>query len=57
VIGKAGIDNLIVIATKHKMRGLKSLRVDTGDTDLDDSLRGYIKVMTDYGEKRMVRLE
>ncbi len=57
VIRQAGIDNLVVVATRHKLRGLRSLRVDTGDPKLDEALRGYIKVTTDYRENRMVRVE
>jgi len=57
VIRQAGIDNLIVIATRHKLRGLKSFRVDTDDPKLDESLRGFIKVTTDYRETHMLRVE
>ena len=38
VIRQVGIDNIVVIATKNKMKNLKSLKVDTGDTELDLSL-------------------
>lgn len=57
VIRQVGTDNLSVIATGHKLRGLKSLRVDTGDLELDKILRGFIKVTTDYRENHMVRVE
>jgi len=57
VIREVGLDNIIVIATKHKLSSLKSLRVDTGDSRLDGELRGYRKVITDYREERMVRVE
>jgi len=56
VIKKIGIENIIVIATKHKLNELKNLRVDTGDPALDRKLRGYIRVITDYREERVVRL-
>jgi len=37
---------------------LKSLRIDTGDPDLDDMLRGHrLNVITDYGIKRMALVE
>jgi predicted polyphosphate/ATP-dependent NAD kinase len=48
VIRQVGIDNIIVIATENKMKNLKSLKVDTGDTELDAEFRGTIKVVTDY---------
>jgi predicted polyphosphate/ATP-dependent NAD kinase len=57
VIRRAGIENLTVIATKHKLRGLKSLRVDTGEKELDDQLRGYIRLRTDYKEEHMTLVE
>jgi len=57
VIRMVGRENIVVIATKHKLRGLKILRVDTGDPELDDELRGYIKVVTDYREERVAKIE
>jgi predicted polyphosphate/ATP-dependent NAD kinase len=33
------------------------LRVDTGEADVDGMLRGYIKVITDYREWRVIRIE
>ena len=56
VIQKVGGESLTVIATRHKLRGLKSLRVDTGDPTLDDELRGYMRVVVDYREERVVRV-
>jgi predicted polyphosphate/ATP-dependent NAD kinase len=57
VIKKVGKDNIIVIATENKMKNLKSLKVDTGDTELDATFRGTIEVITDYGVKQMVPIE
>jgi len=57
VIKQVGIENIMVIATKHKVNGLRCLRVDTGDPELDDKLRGYIRVVTDYRESRMMLVE
>ena len=57
VMRRVGRNNVVVVATKNKLRTLKSLRVDTGDPKLDDTLRGYIKVITDYGEEHMMRVE
>ena len=49
VIRQVGLDNIVVVATKSKLDRLKSLRVDTGDSELDKefSARG-IRVVTDY---------
>lgn len=57
VIQRVGRDNIIVVATEGKLRNLKSLKVDTGDPSVDDRLRGYIKVISDYKRERMMRVE
>jgi len=57
VIQHVGRDNIIIIATEGKLRYLKSLRVDTADPRLDDTLRGYIKVISDYKKERVMRIE
>jgi len=57
VIRQVSRNNIVVVATKNKLRGLKSLRVDTGDLKLDDALRGRIKVIVDYREEPMIRVE
>ena len=57
VIRQVGIDNIIVIATDNKMKNLKSLKVDTGDTELDAEFRGTINVVTDYKVEQKVPIE
>ncbi|MDH5462022.1 MAG: ATP-NAD kinase family protein [Candidatus Bathyarchaeota archaeon] len=57
VIREVGQDKITVIAAEGKLRSLKSLRVDTGDASLDDSLRGYIRVIADYKKEHMMRIE
>ena len=57
VIRQVGRDNIVVVAAEGKLRSLKCLRVDTGDPSLDDALRGYIKVITDYKKEHMMRVE
>jgi predicted polyphosphate/ATP-dependent NAD kinase len=56
VIRRVGRENIIVIATRHKLGGLKGLQVDTGDPALDDEFRGYIKVIADYREEHVVKI-
>jgi len=56
VIRQIGLDKIIVVATRSKLRGLKSLKVDTGDPELDKELSRYIRVITDYREEQMVRV-
>jgi predicted polyphosphate/ATP-dependent NAD kinase len=49
VIRRVGLDNIIVVATESKLRGLKALRVDTGDPNLDAAFREHkVKVVADY---------
>ncbi len=57
VIRKVGKNNIIVIATENKMKNLKHLKVDTGDTELDASFRGTINVVTDYKVEQIVPIE
>jgi predicted polyphosphate/ATP-dependent NAD kinase len=58
VIRRVGLDNIVVVATEGKLSSLKSLRVDTGDPNLDDALRSRkLKVVTDYKTEYMMRLE
>jgi predicted polyphosphate/ATP-dependent NAD kinase len=58
VIRQVGTDNIIVIATKSKLDRLESLRVDTGDLELDAEFRARgIKVIVDYKRVREIPIE
>jgi predicted polyphosphate/ATP-dependent NAD kinase len=49
VIRQVGLENLIVISTKSKLDKLKSLRVDTGDPELDCMFKAQgVRVVSDY---------
>ncbi len=49
VIRQVGPDKIVVVATKSKLDRLRSLRVDTGDLELDKELRSRgIEVVVDY---------
>lgn len=52
VISRVGVGNIEVIATKEKIHALggKPLLVDTGNTDIDKMLTGYVRVITGYNE-------
>ncbi|EJL04607.1 MULTISPECIES: ATP-NAD kinase family protein [Pseudomonas] len=54
VIRRAGRDNIIVVAPMEKLLSLEAgcLRVDTGDTEVDALLSGYLQVHT--GPERSV---
>ena len=44
-----GKDNIIVLATKTKLNSVGGpLLVDTGDVELNEELKGYYRVVTDY---------
>jgi predicted polyphosphate/ATP-dependent NAD kinase len=58
VIRRVGLDNIIVVATEGKLRSLKSLRVDTGDPNLDAAfLERKMKVVADYQTEYVIRVE
>jgi predicted polyphosphate/ATP-dependent NAD kinase len=57
VIRQVGRDNIVVIATENKMKSLKTLKVDTGDPELDAEFRGTITVVTDYKVEQNVSIE
>ncbi|MHA1768525.1 MAG: ATP-NAD kinase family protein [Candidatus Thorarchaeota archaeon] len=59
VIEAVGRDHILVICTPSKLKGIEggTLKVDTGDPRVDEMLRGYIRVITDYAEIRLVKVE
>lgn len=58
VIMQVGKQNLIVVATKDKLLSLQGpLLVDTGDTECDRYLSGYIRVITGYNEESVWKIE
>ena len=54
VLRRVGPDNLIIVATPHKLRDTPYLLVDTGDPELDKMLSGRRQVVTGY---RMAQLK
>jgi predicted polyphosphate/ATP-dependent NAD kinase len=59
IIKRVGKQHIIVAATKSKLQSSDGnlLRVDTGDAETDSMLRGYIKVVTDYKEWRLMKVQ
>ena len=58
VIKMVGLNNIFVLSTKSKLSGLKKLRIDTGDKELDDLFReNKLKVIVDYGVELLVKVE
>jgi len=56
VLRRVGKENIVVLATRDKVRELEALRVDTGDPEVDEMLRGYIRVVVDYMEEAVIRV-
>ena len=59
VIRQVGLGNIVVVATESKLRSLKgSLKVDTGDSSLDNAFRQRKqKVIADYKIEYLVPVE
>jgi predicted polyphosphate/ATP-dependent NAD kinase len=59
VIKRVGKDRIIVVATKSKLQSIEGnvLRVDTGDPEADNMLKGYMRVVTDYKEWRLMTVQ
>ncbi|UCF07278.1 MAG: NAD(+)/NADH kinase, partial [Thermoplasmata archaeon] len=57
VLRKVGTDNIRILATPHKLSQTPTLRVDTGDVELDCLLSGHVRVIIGYHEMRMVKIE
>lgn len=58
IIRRVGSKNIIVIATPSKIFSLKlqPLLVDTGDEGVNQMLRGYVRVVTGYGEEMICKV-
>src|SRR5699024_8190979 len=59
IIENVGKQNLLIIATTEKLLSVPSYRllVDTGSEYLDNFLKGYIKVTTNYNEFTLVYVD
>ncbi|MFN4133304.1 MAG: ATP-NAD kinase family protein [Candidatus Hadarchaeales archaeon] len=56
VLRAVGRANVVVVATPQKLARTPVLRVDTGDSGLDEEFRGHWKVVSGYGEFRIVKV-
>ena len=59
IIKRVGKEKLIVVATRSKLQSIQGnvLRVDTGDAEVDSVIKGYIRVVTDYREWRLMQVQ
>ena len=58
VIRRVGGDNIMIVATRNKLRTLagRPLRVDTGDVELDAELAGIRQIITGYEQRTLYRI-
>ena len=58
VIREVGLENVVVVATRSKLDSLRSLRVDTGDSELDSLFRAReLDAVVDYKILRKMLVE
>jgi len=59
IVKRIGKRRIIVAATQSKLQSIEGnvLRVDTSDAEVDKMIRGYIRVVTDYREWRLMRVQ
>jgi len=57
VLKLIGKENIIVVVTEDKISRLECLRVDTGDTETDNNLKGHIKVITGYKTETIIEIK
>ena len=48
VIELVGVENIIIISTEEKARSLQALRVDTGNSEVDNLFKGFVRVLIGY---------
>jgi len=57
ILQKIGKKNIKFIATEQKMKALDCLRIDTGDIEIDNMLKGFTKVITGYKEELIIEIK
>ncbi|MBN1835237.1 MAG: ATP-NAD kinase family protein [Spirochaetales bacterium] len=55
VLRRVGREGILVVATSDKLTRLEALRVDTGDSALDQALSGYVEVVV--GTRETMKME
>jgi predicted polyphosphate/ATP-dependent NAD kinase len=56
VIRQVGTNNIMVVGTRDKVGQLECLRVDSGDLELDEMFKGYVRVAVGYGEAMLMEV-
>jgi predicted polyphosphate/ATP-dependent NAD kinase len=58
VLRMVGHDNILGVATPSKLIGLDAVRIDTGDSSLDDAFQNkrFIKILQGFRTTRLIRV-
>lgn len=54
VVNAVGISNMIIVSTPTKLRDTQVLKVDSGNPELDEKLKGKTKVIIGYRRRKLV---
>jgi len=57
VLRRVGCNNITIVANRDKLLTLPCLHVDTGDSDLDEELAGYMDVIVGQSHRKLMRVE
>lgn len=59
VLKRIGPENIIIVSTKYKLQNINNhvLKIDTRDHELDKMLTGLYKIIIDYDELRICKVE
>lgn len=59
VLRKVGPENIIIVSTKFKLQNIPNqvVRLDTRDVELDKKMKGFYKVIVDYDEIKICKVE
>jgi len=57
VLSRVSKEDLIILSTKYKLSMTPTLRIDTGNSEIDEKFKGYVKVIADYNEEIVMKIE
>ena len=57
ILKRIGKNNIKIVSTEEKIKGLRCLMVDTGDIKTDEMLKGLAKVIIGYKEELIIEIE
>ncbi|MFX0142412.1 MAG: ATP-NAD kinase, partial [Candidatus Hodarchaeota archaeon] len=59
ILNELGPKNIIILSTKFKLQNIPNqiLRLDTRSSKLDEKMRGFYKIITDYDEIKICSVQ